>query len=64
MNANALRGEFKRNGLTQEQVAKEIGMSPKTLSIKLKKRVFGTDEAEKLIKLLNIKNPNEIFFNN
>nr|DAH92812.1 MAG TPA: hypothetical protein [Caudoviricetes sp.] len=37
-------------------------MSPKTFSMKLKKRVFGSDEIEKMIKLLDIKDPMPIFF--
>jgi len=33
-----------------------------TLGRKLRAGVFGTDEVEKLIDVLNIENPNEIFF--
>jgi len=63
MDANALRGEIKRCGLTQEKVAMLIGMSPKTFSLKLKRGVFGIDEAERMIELLQIKDPVAIFFN-
>lgn len=62
IDTNALRAEFVKNGLRQEDIAKKLGITPKTLSIKLKKGVFGTDEAEILINILNIKDPVPIFF--
>lgn len=49
-------------GLTQEQTARKIGVTPKTFYNKMKKGKFGTDEAQKLIKILSIDNPIEIFF--
>lgn len=56
-----LRGIIYERGLSQRQVAKAIGMSEKTFYTKMKQGVFGTDEAEKMVKLLSIKNPGEIF---
>ena len=61
---NEIKGRMKAKGYTQEKLAKELGMSPKTLSSRLKKGVFGSDEIEKLIFILNIKNPMEIFLKN
>ena len=49
-------------GYTQGRLAKELGISENTLSAKLKKRVFGTDEAAKVVKLLNIDDPAAVFF--
>ena len=49
-------------GYTQEKLAKELGISPKTLSNKLTKGVFGSDEIEKMIKILEIDKPTKIFF--
>lgn len=57
-----LKAEFVRNSVNQEDVAKFLGINKKTLSLKLKKGVFGTDEAEMLIRLLNINDPAKIFF--
>ena len=57
-----LRGEIKANGYTQEQLAKAMGVTPKTLTIKLQKGVFGSDEIEKLVDLLHIEKPWDIFF--
>lgn len=60
------RNEFKailaREGKTQGDVAKYLGISENTMSNKLKKGVFGSDEIEKMIKLLHIDNPAFIFF--
>lgn len=50
------------NGLTQKDVAETLGMTPKTFSLKLKKGVFGSDEIEVMIKLLDISDPVPIFF--
>ena len=62
MQTQLLKAEIVKNGMTQEQLAKELGITPKTFSIKMKKGVFGTDEANKLVKILHINNPAEIFF--
>lgn len=56
-----LRGVICERGLSQRKVAKAIGMSEKTFYTKMKQGVFGTDEAEKMVELLSIKNPGEIF---
>jgi transcriptional regulator with XRE-family HTH domain len=59
---NKLKGKMVENGLTQAQTAELIGIHKDTLGRKLRAGVFGTDEVEKLIDVLNIENPNEIFF--
>lgn len=60
---NELKGKIKAKGYTQERLATELDISPKTLSNKLNRGIFGSDEIEKMIKILDIKNPIEIFFN-
>ena len=62
VDTNKLRGCIVANGKTQEMVAKEIGITPKTFSMKMKKGVFGSDEIEKMILLLDIDDPLPIFF--
>ena len=62
LDANALRGEIVRNGMTQGQVAKRIGMSATTFSKKMKENGFGIDEADQLIEVLGIQNPSAVFF--
>ena len=63
INRNLLKAEIAKNGLTQKSVAKELGMSEQVFTRRLKKGVFGTDEAEKMIDLLQIDNPAQVFFN-
>lgn len=62
LNKNALRAEIVKNGLTQKDVAKMIGISEKTFIARMNKGAFGTDEAEIMIRELKIKNPARIFF--
>lgn len=57
-----LRAAWVAKGMKQSEVAKKIGMSDVTFSRKMKSGVFGTDEAEKMLNLLDIQNPAEIFF--
>lgn len=64
IDTNALKGIIVAQGLTQEKVAKHIGMNPKTFGRKMKKGVFGSDEMEAMIELLSIKDPMRIFFAN
>ena len=62
LNRNALRAEFVRNGMTQSEVAKAIGVSESTMTRKMNTGVFGTDEAQKMIDLLKISDPACVFF--
>lgn len=62
MNVNKLLGKMAEAGVTRAQTAQAIGMPYRTFHNRLKKGVFGTDEATKLIDFLNIENPSEIFF--
>lgn len=62
LDVNALKAEWVRQGLRQKDVADLLGIAPKTLSLKLKKGVLGSDEIELLTEKLNINNPMDIFF--
>lgn len=64
MNRRKLEAIIVENGLTKREVALKIDITPKTFYNKMKKGVFGTDEVIKMINLLNIKNPCEIFLQN
>lgn len=57
-----LKGVIAERGMTQTDVAAMIGVTPKTFYEKMKIGVFGSDEIEKMITGLKIKNPIEIFF--
>lgn len=64
INANLIRAKIAEKGMTQAQVAKEIGVSAKTFSIKMNSGKFGLDEADRMIALLNIEQPELYFFAN
>lgn len=62
INTNKLLGIFAENRKTKQEVAKILGISPKTLGLRLKNGVFGSDEIEKMIDAFNIDDPMSIFF--
>lgn len=62
IDTDALRGIIVSKGLSQEKVAKELGIAPKTFYSKMKKGVFGSNEIDAMIDLLSIENPLAIFF--
>lgn len=57
-----LRGIIAKNGLSQTDVAKMIGVTPKTFYEKMKNGVFGSDEIQIMIDELHINKPMLIFF--
>lgn len=57
-----LIGCMAENGYSKTRMAKALGITPKTFYLKLARGVFGSDEIEKMIKLLNIEDPCKIFF--
>lgn len=62
VDVNRLKGLIVQNEKTQEDVARYIGITPKTFYSKMKRGVFGSDEIEKMIEYLNIEDPVKIFF--
>lgn len=62
INIDKLNGKIAENRLTREKLAKAMGISTRGLSLKFKKGVFNNVEIEKLVKILKIDNPIEIFF--
>lgn len=62
IDTKALKGIIVAKGKTQQDVARHLGMNPKTFYLKMKKGVFGSDEMEGMIDLLEIENPSSIFF--
>lgn len=62
INTNAIYGLMGSKRISGAKVAKNIGITPKTFYMKMKKGIFNTNEIEILIKVLDIKNPSEIFF--
>ncbi len=62
IDVNRLKASWVAKGKTQGEVAKALGITEKTMTLKIKKGVFGSDEIEKMIDFLDITNPSEIFF--
>ncbi len=59
---NKLKALFVEKNITQQEIAKELGITETTMSRKMKKGVFDSDEMYKMIEILEIENPSEIFF--
>ncbi len=57
-----LIGRIAEKGLSQKDIAKDIGVTPKTFYAKMKAGVFGSDEIEIMIDKLEIEDPMNIFF--
>lgn len=65
MNINKLKAKIVENGLTQEQLARKMGISVQNLNAKLNKRAnLSLNEVISLVKILNITDPVAIFFDN
>lgn len=62
MNTAKLRGLIAERGLSQESVAKRLGMTSKTFYTKMKRGSFYLSECDKLIEILAIEKPQDYFF--
>ena len=62
MNTNKLKGIMAEKGFSGREMARELKISEKTFYSKMKRGVFGTDEAAKMVDILDIKDPAGIFF--
>ena len=57
-----LIGLMAKHRISQRAMAKKLGITPKTFSLKLRKGRFGSDEIEIMIDELKIEDPMSIFF--
>lgn len=62
MQREELKAIIFANGKTQADVAKHLGMTPKTFGLKINSGEFGTSDIDKMIDYLDIKDPMWIFF--
>lgn len=62
LNVPEFKAAMVRKGYTQKALAKILGISEKTFYDRMKNKRFGSDEIEKLIKVLEISDPMPIFF--
>ena len=59
---DVLRGKIAEKGYSQADIAKKLRIAPMTFYRKMEKGVFGSDEIETMIEILDIKDPVSIFF--
>lgn len=65
MDLNKLRGALAERRITQRDLAKQLGLSVKTINAKLNGRTpITVDEAYSIINIAKIQKPMEIFFGN
>lgn len=62
INTSKLKGIMAEKGITGQDLSKKLSITPKTFYTKMKKGVFGSDDIQIMINVLNIDNPMEIFF--
>ena len=62
INENLLKASYVAKGFTQGEVAEKLGISTNTFRFKVKNNTLDVRQMDILIKLLEIKNPVEIFF--
>ena len=62
VNTAKLRGIIAENGKTQQDVAKMLGIAPKTFYERMKKGKFGSDDIQIMIDELHIENTVDVFF--
>lgn len=59
---NKLKALFVEKGFTQQEMANQLGITDVTLSRKLNRGIFNSDEIYKMVQLLDIDDPGDIFF--
>ena len=57
-----LNGEIARAGMSKAELAKKIGIAPKTFYLKEKKGIFGSDEIVKIAEVCQMEDPIRVFF--
>lgn len=62
VDVNKIRGKMAEHGYTIKRLAQEMEIDTRKLSKHLNDGNFGINDAEKLISILSIENPSEIFF--
>ena len=62
VDVNKLKAAMVAKGYTQNDLANKLNLSNRTLYNRFQKGVFGSDEIEKLMVILEISDPIPIFF--
>ena len=64
LDRDKLRAAWVSCGETQTEAATRLGISPRAMSSKMQRGVFGSDEIETLISAYHIEDPLSVFFAN
>lgn len=59
---NLLKSEYVKRGLTQKEFCRLIKMPYSTFARRIRSGVFKSEEAERIIGVLGLKEPEKIFF--
>lgn len=62
INVLKLKATIVEKGKTEKEVAEAIGISARTFDRRMKKKAFGSEEINAIVKVLDIKQPTPIFF--
>ena len=62
VNIRKIKALMVERGMSQKELANCLGINDKTLGRKFKTGKFNSDEMFRMIEILDIKNPVEIFF--
>lgn len=62
MDVCELKKAIEKSGLTEVEIAKELGLSLSVFRRRSRLNAFGLMEARAMIELLGIENPDKIFF--
>ena len=62
IDTNKLKGAIRSNGLTQAELAEKMGICEQTLSRKLSRGIFDSNEIQAMILILHLDDPMSIFF--
>lgn len=57
-----IKQSLAENHMTLRQLADCLEMTPRTLYSRMRKGIFRSDEMERMIRLLHLSNPCEVFF--
>ena len=61
LDRKALKAEIAKKGFSQKELARRIGMSESAFYSRMQRGIFGTDEIERLVLVLKLERPWEIF---
>jgi predicted transcriptional regulator len=62
IDTNKLKGLIVERGYSQSDIAKMLGITPKTFYERMNRGIFYSNEIEKMIDILSIPDPVTIFF--